>query len=345
MSMSMSLCELTRPCNFRFIWHINVMAETNETDLVAKGGLQESKGNLETVAITGASGFVGTALVNALLGDGIKVVRLVRDSRRVGADAVLWDAYDDGCDLSIIDGADAVVHLAGESIVGLWTKAKRRRIYDSRVDATRNLVSSILRLDHPPRTLICASAVGYYGDRGNEELTEKSAVGEGFLADTCQQWEAATQLAREAGIRVVNLRIAVVLDPAGAALQKAISAFRLGLGGRFGSGEQYMSWITLEDLVRIIVYTLCNDSISGAANAVAPNPITNAEYTRRLSRALNRPALLNVPEFLLRLAPGGIAQEMFLASARSVPARLLAAGFEFNYRDIDQALEHFLPKR
>ncbi len=320
------------------------MAEVNETDLVVDDGSQEATDSSETVALTGASGFVGSALVKVLESDGVGVIRLMRDSARVGAGAVLWDPLNGGCDLSAIDGAKAVIHLAGESIVGLWTKAKKRRIFDSRVEATRNLVSCILKLEHRPKTLICASAVGYYGDRGVEELTEDSAMGSGFLADTCQKWEAATQSALEAGIRVVNLRIGVVLDPAGGALQKAVSAFRLGLGGRFGSGEQYMSWIALEDLVRMIVFILHNDSINGAVNAVAPSPVTNTEYTRKLSGALNRPALLNVPDFLLRMAPGGIAQEMFLASARAVPARLLAAGFEFNYRDIDQAMEHFLPK-
>ncbi len=321
------------------------MADTNKTDLVADDGSEDINGIPEMVAVSGASGFVGSALVNALSGDGVRVVRLVRDSRKVGADAVLWNPSAENCDLTGIDGSSAVVHLAGESIVGLWTKAKKRRIYDSRVAATRNLVLSVLKLKHRPKTLICASAVGFYGDREIEELTEESSAGEGFLADTCQQWEAAAQLAREAGMRVVNLRIGVVLDPSGAALQKAISAFRSGLGGRFGSGEQYMSWIALEDLVRMIVFILSHDSVSGAVNAVAPNPITNAEYTRKLSRALNRPAILNAPEFLLKLAPGGIAQELFLASARAVPARILAAGFEFDYRDIDKALEHFLSKR
>ncbi len=299
-----------------------------------------------TVAVTGASGFVGSALMTSLQEMGINALRLVREKIRAGAgnvsDNVFWDPLDSKCDLSDLDGVEAVVHLAGESIVGLWTAAKRQRIYESRVTATKNLAMGLAALKVPPKTLICASAVGFYGDCGDVLLSEDNQNGQGFLASTCLAWEAAAEPAREAGIRVVNLRIGIVLDPAGGALQKAIGPFRLGLGGRFGSGKQYMSWVTREDLVRMILFALKNKSLTGAMNAVAPNPLTNAEYTKKLSAALNRPAFMTVPSFLLRLAPGGMGDEMFLASVRAVPSKALAAGFEFKHPDIDTALEEFI---
>ncbi len=299
----------------------------------------------QTFAITGASGFIGSALVSELRQSGAKIIRLVRDADSAGADSVYWNPDDASCDLSGLNGVNAVVHLAGESIVGFWTKRKRQQIYDSRVRATANLVGSLLRLEQPPQTFISASAVGFYGSRGADELNENSEHGAGFLAETCQQWEAASAPLQKAGVRVVHMRIGVVLDPAGGALQKAVSAFRLGLGGRFGSGKQYMSWIMREDLVRALIFALRNDTLSGPVNAVSPNPITNAEYTAKLGKALHRPTLLTAPEFLLRLVPGGVAEEMFLASIRAVPERLLAAGFEFLHPDIDSALQALLAKR
>ncbi|MBN4056984.1 TIGR01777 family oxidoreductase [bacterium AH-315-J21] len=299
-----------------------------------------------TVAVTGASGFVGSALMTSLREMGINALQLVREKSRVGAgnvsDNVFWDPLDSNCDFSGLDGIEAVVHLAGESIIGLWTVAKRQRIYESRVTATKNLAIGLAALKVPPKTLICASAVGFYGDCGDVLLSEDNQNGQGFLASTCLDWEAAAEPAREAGIRVVNLRIGIVLDPTGGALQKAIGSFRLGLGGRFGSGKQYMSWVTREDLVRMILFALEKDNLTGAMNAVAPNPLTNAEYTKKLSAALNRPAFMTVPSFLLRLAPGGMADEMFLASVRAVPSKALAAGFEFRHPDIDTAFEEFI---
>lgn len=228
--------------------------------------------------------------------------------------------------------------------MGVWTAAKKRHIYSSRVDGTRNLAGYLAGLpgELRPEVLVCASAVGYYGNRGDEVLTESSGAGTGFLPETCVAWEAAAQPARDAGIRVVHLRIGIVLSSAGGALTAMLPAFRFGLGGRLGRGNQWMSWIALEDLVAVIQYVLSNASISGAVNAVAPNPVTNADFTRTLAGALNRPAAIPVPSFALKLLPGGMGRGALLSSARAVPEVLSRLKFGFEYPTLEHALQHAL---
>jgi uncharacterized protein (TIGR01777 family) len=238
---------------------------------------------------------------------------------------------------------DAVVHLAGENIAaGRWTERQKARIRDSRVKGTRLLCDLLARYSPPPKALVCASAVGYYGDRGDEILKEESAPGSDFLFDVCREWEAATQTAVERGIRVVNLRIGVVLSPLGGALAKMLTPFKLGAGGVIGSGRQYMSWIALDDVVRAFHFALTNQSLLGPVNAVAPNPVTNRDFTRTLGRVLSRPTVFPMPAFAARLAFGEMADALLLASTRVEPARLLAGSFIFRYPDLEGALRHLL---
>jgi uncharacterized protein (TIGR01777 family) len=238
-----------------------------------------------------------------------------------------------------LEGFDAVVHLAGESIAeGRWTEAKRGRIRDSRVQGTRVLADTLARLIHPPKVFLCASAVGFYGSRGDEELDEESPAGSGFLSDVCREWESACRPAVEAGIRVVNLRLGMVLSTRGGALAKMLPIFRLGLGGRLASGRQYVSWITLDDVVEAIQFVMATDSLEGPVNAVAPGAVTNREFTRVLGRVLRRPAILPAPAFALRCVLGQMAQELLLASTRALPRRLLEAGFAFRDPDLEGAL-------
>jgi uncharacterized protein (TIGR01777 family) len=240
---------------------------------------------------------------------------------------------------------DAVVHLAGENIAGArWTQRQKALIRDSRVKGTRALSDLIGRRSPPPKVLVCASAVGYYGDRGDESLTEESASGSGFLPDVCREWEAACQPAAEKGIRVVNLRIGVVLSPAGGALARMLTPFKLGAGGVIGGGRQYMSWIALDDVVSAIHFALTHEILRGPVNGVAPNPVTNRSFTQTLGRALSRPILFPMPAFAARLALGEMADALLLAGARVLPARLLESGFVFRYPDLEGALRHLLGK-
>jgi uncharacterized protein (TIGR01777 family) len=246
-------------------------------------------------------------------------------------------------DQARLEGLDGVVHLAGESIAtGRWTAEKKARIRDSRVKGTRLLCESLARLDQPPRVLVSASAIGYYGDRGDEILHEDSASGSGFLAEVCHMWEAATEAASQRNIRVVNLRIGVVLSAMGGALATMLFPFRMGLGGIIGSGRQFMSWIALDDLLGSIAYALRTDTIRGPVNAVAPHPVTNREFTKTLGRVLARPTLLPMPAFAARLAFGEMADELLLSSARVEPARLSAAGYDFRYPTLEGGLRHLL---
>jgi uncharacterized protein (TIGR01777 family) len=238
---------------------------------------------------------------------------------------------------------DAVVHLAGENIASArWTERQKARIRDSRVKATGLLCNLLARYSPPPKALVCASAIGYYGDRGDEILKEESAPGSGFLSDVCREWEAATQPAVERGIRVVNLRIGMVLSALGGGLAKMLTPFKLGAGGVMGSGRQYMSWIAVDDLVDAIHFALTHESLRGPANAVAPSPVTNREFTRTLGRVLSRPTPFPMPAFAARLAFGEMADALLLASTRVQPARLLASGFTFRYPDLEGALRHLL---
>lgn len=286
-------------------------------------------------ALTGASGLVGTALVPFLTTSGYGVVRLVR--RPAGEGEVEWDTSS-GFSREGLTGVDTVVHLAGENIAdGRWNDDKKQRIRDSRVVGTAAIAKSLASMENPPATLVCASAVGFYGDRGDEELSEDSPLGTGFLPEVCKEWEDAAAPAREKGIRVVHLRFGVVLTSAGGALAKMLMPFKMGVGGRVGSGNQYMSWLSIEDAVGVILHALNTDSLSGAVNAVA-EPVTNAAFTKALGRALKRPTIFPMPDFMARLAFGEMADALLLASTRVVPKALDASGYAFRHRTIDEAL-------
>jgi uncharacterized protein (TIGR01777 family) len=295
------------------------------------------------VAVTGASGLVGGALVRALATAGHRVDRVSRRPPAPGATDVPWDPERGQLDASALAGVDAVVHLAGERIdARRWTPAVKARIRESRAEGTRLLAAALGSLAPRPRALVSASAVGYYGDRGDEALTEESAPGAGFLADVCRAWEAATEPARAAGIRVVSLRIGLVLAAEGGALPRMLLPFRLGLGGVVGSGRQYWSWITLVDLVRVIEHVLARDDLAGPVNAVAPGAVTGREFTRVLGRVLGRPTLLPLPAVAVRILLGEMGQALLLASARVVPRRLEEAGFRFRHPDLEGALRAVL---
>ncbi len=296
------------------------------------------------IAITGASGFVGRATAKALRDAGHEVVRLVR-AADAGADAAPWNPATGQLDAGRLGALDAVVHLAGENVAaGRWHAARRRAIADSRGPVTERLCRSLAALPVPPAVLVSASAVGIYGDRGDEVLDEASATGTGFLADVARAWEAATASATGAGMRVVCLRIGMVLDPRGGALRRMLLPFRLGAGGRLGSGRQWLSWITLADLVRAIAFALAQPGLRGPVLAVAPNPVTNREFTKALARALSRPALVPVPAPLLRLLFGAMADELLLASQRARPGKLAASRFEFEHAHLPGALQSLLAR-
>ncbi len=295
------------------------------------------------VAVTGSSGFIGSSLVEFLIQQGHRVTRLIRSQPRSGVDAARWDPAAGLTDPRGLDGVEAVVHLAGESIVsGRWTASKKAAIRDSRVTGTHRLCESLPRFSNPPRTFICASAIGYYGHRREEGLTEESPSGSGFLAEVCREWERATEPALQRGVRVVNLRIGIVLSPKGGAMAKLLPPFRLGLGGPLGRGTQVMSWVALDDLVGAIQHILLTPSLRGPINAVAPHPVTNREFTTVLGRLLRRPTVIPAPAFALRLLLGQMADEVLLASARVVPAKLLASGYAFRYPQLEDALRHGL---
>ena len=271
------------------------------------------------ILVSGASGLVGSSLCARLAEDAHDVTRLVRRSAD-GPGEVAWNPAEGQLDAGAISGTEAVVHLAGENIAaGRWNDALKRRILESRTQGTGLIAKTLAGLEAPPKVLVSASAIGYYGDRGVEELHEDSAPGEGYLSEVCQAWEAAAQPAIDAGIRVVFLRIGVVLSPDGGALKKMLLPFKLGLAGNLGNGQQYMSWISLPDLVGVIVHALENDALSGPVNAVAPEPVTNAAYTKALGRVLRRPTIFPMPAFAAKAAFGEMADALLLASTRVIP--------------------------
>ncbi len=291
------------------------------------------------VLISGATGFLGGTLIPELEAGGHRVTRLTRSPK--SADDLGWDP--EARTIDDLEGTDAVVHLAGESIAeGRWTPEKKRRILESRRKGTRLLSEAIAALSAPPSVMVSASAVGYYGDRGNELLTEESGPGSGFLAEVCRDWEAAAEPAREAGIRVVHPRVGIVLSTKGGALGATLPIFKLGLGGKVGSGRQYWSWVTLDDVVGAFVHALTNESVSGPVNVGSPNPLTNAEYTKVLGRVLNRPTIFPVPAPAARIVLGEVADELLLASQRMQPARLQETGYAFRHPDLEGALRHVL---
>jgi uncharacterized protein (TIGR01777 family) len=281
-------------------------------------------------------------LIPLLEGRGCRVVKLARHPASETSAEAAWNPDTGQIDLSRASALDAVIHLAGEPIAKRWTPDVKRRIRDSRVTGTRLLSEALARLRAPPKVLICASATGWYGDRGGEWLDENSAPGRGFLAETCQEWESAAAPAREAGIRVVNLRIGLVLSPRGGALAKMLPAFRLGLGGRLGDGRAWWSWITMDDLLEVIQHALANESMYGPVNAVSPNPVTNAEFTNTLGRVLHRPTLIPAPRFALEIIFGEMGREALLPSFRVKPATLIEAGFRFRFPELEAGLRHLL---
>jgi uncharacterized protein len=298
------------------------------------------------VAVTGASGLIGTALVGRLQAEGHRVLRLTR-SRPSGPDQLQWDPMAGRLDPDALAKADAVVHLAAANIGDKlrWTARTKREILQTRVEGTGLVARTMAELAKGPggpRVLVCASGAHYYGDRGDEVLTEASSGGRGFLADVVRQWEAAADPARAAGLRVVHLRTGPIQDAAGAGLPKQALMFRLGVGGRFGSGRQWLSWIALDDIAGAYLHALAREDLDGPVNAVAPNPVTNAEFTATLARILHRPAVLHVPAFAPRLVLGEFADEMLFSSMRVRPARLQATGYRFRFPELEPALRHTL---
>jgi len=295
------------------------------------------------ILVSGAHGLVGKALSTALTKDGHKIVSLVRHNRAMGKSEIEWHPNQGLIDAEHIEGFDAVVHLAGESIAsGRWNEHKKTAIRESRVKGTTLLSQSLARLSRPPTTFICASAIGYYGNRGEEVLTENSAPGNEFLSEVCVAWEKASAAAAEAGIRTVNARFGIILDANGGALQKMVTPFRMGIGGKVGDGKQWMSWIALEDVVGGLRFVLENSSLNGPVNFVAPNPVTNAEFTKTLGDVLSRPTIFPVPAFAVRLAFGEMADALLLASQKVAPTRLLESGFRFEYSELKSALKNIL---
>lgn len=299
------------------------------------------------VTVTGASGFIGRALTRKLLETGCSVHVLGRQPDPGLPAAVrfsAWNAAETDPPAASLASADAVVHLAGETVSQRWTAAAKKRIHASRVEGTRHLVSALRAQSERPRVLVCASAVGYYGSRGDEILTEASLPGSDFLARVVMDWEDAAQSAEALGIRVVRLRFGMVLGGQGGALGKLLPLFRFGLGARLGSGEQWMAWIHLQDAVNLILFTMNLSAIRGAVNASAPHPVTNDEFTSRLATALHRPAVLRAPRFALRLLAGEMSK-MLLASQRVLPSAAKSAGFLFQYPDLNAALDEILKEQ
>jgi uncharacterized protein len=296
--------------------------------------------------ITGSSGLIGSALSRTLVDGRHTVVRLVRGPVSGDATTVSWDPERQTIDRAGLEGFDAVVHLAGEPLLGRWTAEKKRRIADSRVRGTKLIAEALASLTRRPGVLVCASAAGYYGDRGDEILTEESTPGRGFLADVVRAWESAADPARQVGIRVVHVRTGLVLARGGGLLKILLLPFQLGLGGPIGSGRSYWSWITLEDLIAAYRFAIARESVSGAINAAAPNPVTNREFARTLGAVLGRPAVLPVPQVALRLVFGReAADDAMLSGSRLQPARLQAAGFRFQFPELEPALRHELGRR
>ncbi len=317
------------------------MQQPHDSD---QSGIRSSGASPMTVAITGASGLVGTALTERLRAAGHRVVRLQRPGRGGASDGPTWDPARGVIDDGALEGCDAVVNLAGASIgEGRWTAGRKRVLRDSRIEGTRLLVQTMAKMERRPRVLVSASAVGFYGDRGDDRLPEDAARGRGFLADLAADWEAEALAAQDLGVRVVTPRFAMILDGDAEALKRMMLPIRMGVGGPLGSGRQWMPWVTLPDVARAIEYLLGHD-LSGAVNVVAPGEERNRAFTKVLARELHRPAIFPVPGFALRLLLGQMADELLLASTRAVPARLLDAGFEFEHPDVTSALRAVLKK-
>ena len=302
-----------------------------------------TRSNSMNIAVSGATGLVGSALCPLLAQQGHKVLAIRRGDGGSYEDSIRWDPESGLTNPARLESVDAIVHLAGENIGGgRWTDAMKRRIRSSRVEGTRSLVQSIAVVEKRPQVLVCASAIGFYGDRGAMEMDESSEAGSDFLADVCEQWEAEANAATELGVRVVNVRIGVVLSPNGGALAKMLLPFKLGAGGIVGPGTQYWSWIGLNDLTRILAFCVASDAVSGPVNAVSPEPSTNREFTKTLGKVLRRPTILPLPGFVAKLMLGEMATTLLLASTRVLPEKLQTHGFEFEQPGLADCLQHEL---
>ena len=297
------------------------------------------------IVVSGSTGLIGSALTASLQSRDHAVVPLVRRRAAAGERALAWDPEAGTIDRTGLEGTDVVIHLAGENVFGRWSPAKKQRIRDSRVQGTGIVSDAIAALTRRPTLLLAASAIGYYGDRGDEDLTEQSGPGDDFLAQVSRDWEAATTPAKQAGIRVVHMRFGVVLTPTQGALAMMLPAFRLGLGGPVGSGNQYLSWIALDDAISAILHLLDTPALAGPVNITAPTPVTNREFAKTLGKVLGRPAVVTVPMFALRMAFGTDGAAMLQSGQRVHPARLLASGFHFSYDAVEPTLRHLLAAR
>lgn len=295
---------------------------------------------ISRVLVTGVSGPIGTALLPSLKSRGYEVTRLVRGTA-TGADQIPWNPSEPIAPEKV-SGFDAVIHLAGESIVGRWTKTKKIKIRESRVAGTTALAEALAQATTKPQVFVCSSAIGYYGDRGSEVLYETSNPGVGFLPDVCREWEAATQAAAKAGIRTVQMRTGVVLSPQGGALGKMLPPFKMGVGGKIGDGRQWMSWIDVQDMVGATHHILKSDLLQGPVNLVAPRPVTNEEFTKTLGSVLSRPAILPVPAFAVKLAFGEMGETVLLGSQRVEPTQLVMSGYPFRFSTLRASLENIL---
>jgi uncharacterized protein (TIGR01777 family) len=292
------------------------------------------------ILVSGVSGPIGAALLPSLRTSGCSVVRLVRGAA-TGVGVIAWDP---GKPLASkqVSGFDAVIHLAGEGIFGRWTATKKAKIRESRVAGTFNLASALAQAEEKPKVFVCGSAIGYYGNRGDEPLSEESAPGKGFLAQVCQEWEEATMPAVQADIRTAHLRTGIVLSPKGGALGAMLIPFKLGLGGRVGDGQQWMSWIDVQDMVGAIHHILKNDLLQGPVNMVAPKPVRNEEFVKTLASVLSRPAILPMPAFAVKTVFGEMGESLLLASQKVEPGKLISSGYPFRHRELRQSLEHLL---
>jgi len=288
--------------------------------------------------ITGSSGLIGSALIPFLEKKKKEVYRLVRSGESLLTNEILWDLQRGKIDPSLLEGMDVVIHLAGENVMGRWSKAKKERIRESRIKGTQLLCQALCQLERPPSTLICASAIGYYGDRGDEILTEQSGKGKGFLADLCEEWEQATRSVVQQGVRVVHLRLGMVLSSQGGVFKKMLPLFKWGLGGKIGSGSQYVSWIAIDDLLSMIEYAIDQEWLAGPLNAVSPSPVTNAEWTRTWGDLLHCPLFFFMPSFMVKVIFGESGEELLLSSQRVQPKKLQEHGFQFQYPHLKEAL-------
>lgn len=293
------------------------------------------------IAIAGASGLVGSAFIASAEENGAEVTRMVRSSPKAGE--IEWHPNQDAIDPAKLEGFDVIVNLAGENVAeGRWTEEKKKKIHDSRVHGTHLISEAIAKLTQKPRVFLCASATGIYGDRPDETLNEQSDSGGGFLAGVCREWEKATELASNAGVRVVNLRLGPVLASNGGMMEKMLTPFKLGLGGKIGSGKQYISWVSIDDVVAAMQLAIKDESFRGPVNIVSPNPVTNEEFTKALGDVLSRPTMMGVPAFAARLAFGEMADEMLLTSQRVIPKKLKDAGFKFQDEQLEPTLRRLL---